>query len=135
MATWQADFYLIPSGPWLNDYRARLDAMAPRGSTWSSEIESWGPEDGNRVDVYLVDGKPSDGLLRLDLRNWDLAFITGLLALLKEQGFGLEDPSGRWVEPVLGDVALSARGSAAFRFVENPDQFFRRLELGGLEDA
>jgi hypothetical protein len=135
MAIWQADFFLIPSGAWLPDYRARLDHLAPRGRSWSAEIETWGAEDGNRLDVYLVNGAPSDGLLRLDLRNWDPAFTAGVLALLKAQRFTLEDGSGRLIEPVLGDVALAARGSPAFRFVEDPERFFRRLELGGLEDA
>jgi hypothetical protein len=135
MATWQADFYLIPSGPWLSDYQARLDAIAPRGRSWSREIETWGPEDGNRLDVHLRAGTPIDGLLRLDMRTWDPSFTSGVLDLLKEQRFGLEDAAGRWVEPVLGEVALAARGSAAFRFVEDPEGFLRRLELGGLEDA
>jgi hypothetical protein len=135
MAVWQADFHLIPGGPWLADYRARLDALVPRGASWSPEIETWGAEDGNRLDVYLFEGAPSDGLLRLDLRNWDQAFTVGVLALLKQQEFGLEDTSGRWIEPVLGDVALAARGSPAFRFVEDPERFLRRLELGGLEDV
>jgi hypothetical protein len=135
MAVWQSDFYIIPTGHWLPDYRERLDTLAPRGSSWSQAIETWGTEDGNRVDVYLVDGIPSDGVVRLDLRNWDEAFTAGVLALLHEQRFGLEDPTGRWVEPVLGEVALSARGSPAFRFVEDPEQFLRRLRLGGLDDA
>jgi hypothetical protein len=135
MATWQADFYLIPTGPWLPDYHVLLDALAPRGPSWSSEIETWGQDDGNRFDVHIERGQPTDGLLRLDMRKWDPLFTAGVLALLKQQGFGLEDERGNWVEPVLGDVALAARGSPAFRFVEDPERFFRRLELGGLEDA
>jgi hypothetical protein len=69
------------------------------------------------------------------MRKWDTAFISGVLSVLKEQRFGLEDEAGNWVEPLVGEVALAARGSPAFRFVEDPERFFRRLRLGGLEDA
>jgi len=40
--------------------------------------------------------------------------------------------------PVTGDpteLALALRGSPAFRFVEDPDAFLRRVTIGGHEDA
>jgi hypothetical protein len=135
VATWQADFSLVISRPWPPDYAGRLDAVALRCRQLLPSTTTWGSEDGNRLDVFVKDGRPSEGLLRLDLRDWDAGFATSILALLREWSCGLVGPGERRVEPVLGDVALAARGSPAFRFVQDTEAFFRRLQLGGIEDV
>jgi hypothetical protein len=135
MALWQASFAVIPGGPYPADYRAQLDAIAPPYMSWSSEIVAWGEENGHRLELYLEGGVPSDGLLRIDLRQANLGFLPAVLDWLREWRFGLEDGEGRWIEPVLGDVAVALRGSRAFRFVENPERYFNRLSAGRLDDA
>jgi hypothetical protein len=135
VAVWQADFILVISRAWPLDYAARLDAVAARSRQLLPSTTTWGSDDGNRLDVYTKNERPADGLLRLDLRAWGQQFVEAVLGLLREWSCGLEDPGGRPVEPVLGEVALAAGGSPAFRFVEDPEAFFRRVRLGGLEDA
>jgi len=39
------------------DFRANLDRLAPRLSSWSSQLQLWGSEDGDRVDVFLEGGR------------------------------------------------------------------------------
>ncbi len=135
MATWQAGFAIIPTGRFPAEYRDRLDAIAPRYTSWSSDILAWGVEDGDRVEIYHENGQPVDGSIRIDLREPDARFIRAILEFVRSAGFGLEDELGRWIEPVEGEFMLALRGSRAYRFVENPELFFRRLELGGLDDA
>jgi len=135
MAAWQASYAIIPAGPFPADYRAQLDSMLPRSKSWSGELELWGQEDGNCVHVHLERGQPTDGVLRVDLRSVDSDFIRHILDFLSSMKFGLEDTAGNWVDPNLGEFTLALKRSSAYRFVENPDQFFRRLIAGGLEDA
>ena len=135
MAAWQADFAIIPAGAWPTDYRERLDAVATRNRSWHADLETWGVEDGNRVDVHLERGAPVDGRLRVDLRRWDPAFIRDVLALMSAAALTLTDEAGARVEPNVGELALALRRSAAFRFVDDPEQLLRRLQRGGLADA
>lgn len=135
MAAWQVSFAIIPSRTYVAGYQRRLDAVAPRAPSWSNEIQIWGTEDGNRIDIYLENGAPHDGLLRVDLRDPDPAFIRGTLAFLTASGCALESEDGRSVEPNAGEFLLALRGSRAFRFVEDPGRYLNRLRAGGLEDV
>ena len=135
MAAWQAAFDIIPSGPFPADYRERLDAVASRFVSWNSNILAWGAQDSNCVEIYHESGQPTDGLLRIDLRDPDSVFIEVILRFLQASGFGLEDEQGRRVEPVPSEFALALGGSRAFRFVEDPELYLRRLQLGGLKDV
>lgn len=135
MATWQAGFAIIPTGPFPVEYRERLDAIAPRYASWSPDILAWGAEDGHRLEICHENAQPVDGSIRIDLREPDTRFVRAILEFVRFAGFGLEDELGRWVEPVEGEFMLALRGSRAYRFVENPELFFRRLTLGGLDDV
>ena len=135
MAAWQCDFEFRSTRPWPTDYRARLDQIAPRGASWSAGLETWGADDGDRIDVWLRDGGPQDGLMRLDVRNLDPNFIGGALEVLEDLGAEIRDSAGAVIEPNLAQVMLAVRRSAAFRFVADPEDYLRRLERGGLSDA
>ena len=135
MAVWQADFSVRVNRPLPDGYDTSLDSIAPRSHQLWPGNATWGSQDGNRLDLHLEDGQPTEGLLRLDLRAWDPVFVEGMLGLLLRWGTTLVGPQGQTVEPVLGEVALAVRGSPAFRFVESPEHFLRRLRFGGLEDA
>jgi len=55
MAAWQADFELRSDDtPLLPDYRARLSGLLSAGRPWAPELEMWGEEDGNRIDVWTA---------------------------------------------------------------------------------
>ena len=135
MAIWQADFPIQVTRALPPDFRARLCEILPVSRPLFDDMETWGAEDGTRVDLYFDRGKPNEGLLRLDLRAWDPVLAGEILARLRQWGCNLLARSGAPLEPVLGDVALAARCMPAFRFVEDPERFFRRLQAGGLEDA
>ena len=136
MAAWQADFFLAPaSGALSAEYRTRLGAVLPRGSSWSDAIEQWGTEDGHRIDVSHEDDGTVEVFARFDMRAPDPALWERFLQFVQAEGLLMRDGFGRSVAPVLGEFALALRGSPAFRFVEDPEAFLRRLRLGGVEDV
>ena len=58
MATWQADFhFVIDASDLPADYRERFSAVLPLGQSWSNEIEQWGSEDSDRIDVFKKAGR------------------------------------------------------------------------------
>ena len=135
MATWQATFQLVPTRGFPADYRDTLDQIAPRLRSWSRDIEWWGSEDGDRIDVLLERGWPIEGLIRIDLRGPSAEFIEAVLRFAADDGFRLLDEYRREIEPVVSEFMLALRGSRAFRFVEDPIRYLNRLRAGGLEDA
>ena len=131
MATWQADFRLLPTDGWPSDYRDQLNRFLPPATTWTPSIEMWGVEDGNRIDVVLEDGQPVEGLARVDLRDWSLSFIIGLTEFARQAKLRIETESGVPLEPSRAAVAMALRTSPAFRFVDDPVHFLDQLAGGG----
>ena len=135
MAAWQATFEFVPTRGFPADYRTQLARLAPHTASWSADLEWWGTEDGNRVDVWSEGGRPVEGLVRIDLRAPDAAFVAGVVAFAAGAGFRLRTAGGAEFEASPGEVALALRGSQAFRFVEDPERYLNRLRVGGLDDA
>lgn len=134
MATWQADFELLPPPAGMPEtFRAHLARLLPPGRSWHEELEVWGSDDGHRLDVWRggVDGISA----RIDIRAADVQFLERFLEVVRALGCELRNESDQPVAPVLGEFALALRGSPAFRFVQDPELYLRRLQLGGLEDA
>jgi len=138
MAAWQADFDLRPdNAPLPADFRERLDALLPRAKSWSPELEMWGSESGNRIDIWPTrDSSGGEAMLRFDLREYDPRWGAQVLAVVHGIGRALWPV---WSDgPVIrdaGELTFALRGSPAFRFVEDPEAFLRRVSLGGREDA
>jgi hypothetical protein len=138
MAAWQADFELRPDeAPLPPDYRTRLDALLPPARSWAPGLEMWGEEDGNRIDVWPAAGaNGGEAMLRIDLRAYDPDWGARALDTIRALGRDLW-PVWRDEAPISdpAELALVLSGSPAFRFVENPDAFLRRVRIGGHEDA
>ena len=135
MATWQADFALEPDLRALPpDFRERLDQLLPRGQPWSEAQETWGQEDGTRIDVWHDPRGATEVVLRVDLRNLDPEWLERVLAFTRAIGRRVQTLDGRVVGD-LGEFTLVLRGSPAWRFVQDPQAHLRRVRLGGHEDA
>lgn len=145
MAVWQWDLWLVPKArilerfesipqyldekwfeslDWWNGYEVRieplLDSFLPRLSE-----SAWGAADGT---VVRLSGE-NDGaeiFIRLDLHQPDPDFIRSLVDFAKENSlvfFTLE--SNLFIEPELQKFLCEARKSRAFRFLDDPEGFFR----------
>jgi hypothetical protein len=135
VAEWQATFQLVPTRGFPGEYRAWLDQIVPRIRSWSRDVECWGSEDGNRIDVLLERGWPIEGLILVDLRDPNAEFIVGVLGVVTDGGFRLLDEHAREVRPTVREFALALRGSRAFRLIEDPVRYLSRSRAAGLEDA
>jgi hypothetical protein len=70
VAAWQADFYVVLSADGLPpDYQKRLADVLPVGTSWPGGPETWGTEEGDRVDVDTLDFPP-EVFARFDMRVW-----------------------------------------------------------------
>ncbi|HET7457847.1 MAG TPA: hypothetical protein VFJ74_09340 [Gemmatimonadaceae bacterium] len=157
MALWQTDFFVVPkralaAAPapltadaldaaswWAGaalpaDYRERLDAAAPRVASSSPEIEAWGADDGNRVEVWREQGRVARVRARVDVRRLDAKFAAGLLTFVRAADAVLVRADGRVTEPTAGGFGLALRGSAAWRFVQDPRGALDRLRAEPLDD-
>ena len=142
MADWQVEFSIVPrralaaggaaplrspadAGPWgvaalPADYRGKLAAVAPPAASASGDMQSWGPEDGNRIDVTYVDGRATKVSARVDVRRLDAKFGAMLLQFARTADAVLVRSDGLVVQPLVGAFAAALRSSAAWRFANDP---------------
>ena len=148
MAAWQVEFYIIPRRalvshgpldssdldrtPWWTthglpaDYQKRLSAVASAGPSWSAELQTWGSQDGNRVDVWSEDGRVSAVMARVDVRRLDSRFGAALLHFVRTAQAVLVRTDGLVVEPQIATYTAALRTSDAWKFASDPAASFGR---------
>ena len=146
MAAWQVDFSIIPrralaaaraakrvpaaDDEWWaadalpSDYQGKLAAVASPVASASATRQSWGPDDGNRVDVWSVDGRVTMVTARVDVRRLDSKFGAMLLQFVRTANAVLVRGDGLVVEPLVGAFAAALRSSDAWRFANDPASHF-----------
>lgn len=145
MAVWQVDFAIVPRRalaaqprvglPQLMDtdwwsterlpsgYAQQLAAIAPPGSSRTTELQTWGEQDGNRVDVWSENGKPVRMTARVDVRRPDARFGAMLLQFARVADAVLIRRDGLVVEPTAGAFGAALRSSEAWRYASDPAAF------------
>ena len=145
MAVWQVEFALVPRRAlaakppvavsqiagtdwWSNErlptgYSQQLAAVAPPGSSWAAEVQTWGHDDGNRVDVWSENGRPVRMTARVDVRRLDARFGAMLLQFARTAGAVLVRRDGLVVEPLVGAFGAALRSSPAWQYVTDPAAF------------
>jgi hypothetical protein len=94
--------------------------VLPPGKSWTSEIEMWGAEDGDRIEVVVDPGSPPVLLARFDLRQWKPALYDAFLSLVEHLGGRLERAEEGTEVQLSTDAFLQAlRDSRAARFVND----------------
>lgn len=142
MAAWQVTFTIVPrralarvgSVPlsrvidenWWSEerlplgYSQQLSAVAPAGTSWTTDLQTWGEEDGNRVDVWFENGRAVRMLARVDVRRLDAKFGAMLLQFARVADAVLIRNDGLVVEPLVGAFGAALRTSAAWQFAKDP---------------
>ena len=129
MAVWQADFEVVLSPDGLPaDYRQRLSQMLPPGQSWHTDLDVWGVEDGDRVNVLMGGPEPPEVVARFDLRAWNpelyqrfLHFVESINASVRNAETGDAVPLS--VEQFTGAL----QQSRAARFVRDPRAYLESL--------
>ena len=146
MAVWQVEFAIVPrralaakprvARPQVMDtdwwsterlpaaYAQQLAAIASPGSSGTAELQTWGEEDGNRVDVWSENGKATRMIARVDVRRLNTRFSAMLLQFARVAGAVLVRRDGLVVEPVVGGFGAALRSSEAWRYATDPAAYF-----------
>ena len=145
MAVWQVDFHIVPlralataaqpltpatldDAQWWKranfprDYKARLGGVAVLGKSPRAELERWGEEDGNRIDVWSADGEVSTVTARVDVRRLDSKFGAALLAFVRAIGAVLVRQDGLVVQPTINAYSGALRSSTAWRYASDRER-------------
>ena len=146
MAVWQVEFAIVPRRAlattprvaipqvmdtdwWRSErlpagYSQQLAAFAAPGSSPATERQTWGVEDGNRIDVWSENGKPTRMTARVDVRRLDSKFGAMLLQFAKVAGAVLVRRDGLVVEPLVGAFGAALRTSRAWQYASDPAKYF-----------
>jgi hypothetical protein len=158
MAVWQVDFVIVPRrafarNPRLSvqelldtdwwsaerlpdEFSQRLTAIAPAGKSSTPELQTWGQEDGNRIDVWFENGRATSMTARVDVRRLDAKFGAMLLQFARVANAVLVRSDGLVVEPLVGAFGAALRSSPAWQYVSDPAAFLSSLrELDDDEDS
>ena len=142
MAVWQVEFAIVPrralaakprvARPQVMDtdwwsterlpaaYAQQLAAIASPGSSGTAELQTWGEEDGNRVDVWSENGKATRMIARVDVRRLNTRFSAMLLQFARVAGAVLVRRDGLVVEPLVGAFGTALRTSEAWQYATDP---------------
>jgi hypothetical protein len=155
MAAWQFDFRLLPRmgvtrvhgavpisiGRGIDDFstywaetvissrlRDQISKVVPCLESWSSRVERWGSEDGDRIDLVFVEGKIVDFFVRADTRNLSFKFLKGVLNIARHHDWLVVTSDRRVTTPELARLLAAIQTSNAFQFVIDPAKFFALLK-------
>jgi hypothetical protein len=138
MAPWQVEFHVVPrralsspdapgSSPradahsWTShalptDYQRRLGGITPPSDASPSDVQSWGPADGNRIEIRSESGRARDVRALVDVRRLDAKFGAMLIQFVRTADAVLVRSDGLVVEPQIAAYAAALRSSEAWRF-------------------
>jgi hypothetical protein len=147
MATWQFDVYLVPrskletvlgeiperispaqfdSTTWWDDaalppgYTQLLSSFLSEQRSWSTELRTWGAEDGNRIDVGYTGTALSDVRVRFDLRHVDIGFVEAVVRLAQKADCWLVTEELEAIPPLTEKLFTEVMNSSARRFTVDP---------------
>jgi hypothetical protein len=83
-------------------------------------VQTWGEEDGNRIDLWLENGKPARMIARVDVRRLDSAFGAKLLQFARIADALLVRRDGLVIEPTVGAFGAALRSSDAWKYATDP---------------
>ena len=146
MAVWQVEFAIVPRRAFATNprvalaqvmdtdwwrverlpagYSQQIAAFASPGSSPAAEHQTWGVEDGNRIDVWSENGKATRMTARVDVRRLDSRFGAMLLQFAKVAGAVLVRRDGLVVEPLVGAFGAALRTSRAWQYATDPAAYF-----------
>lgn len=153
MATWQYSFRLVPKAvlegegilpsrlpeseaaslpiwpdsPALQLLRSRLDQVLGRGPAWHEDLEVWGEEQGNRIDVWTDSGSVAELIIRVDVRKDVRPFLAQVVRLAQWYRLVVLTEDHQIQAPSVEQLLLNVLRSDAFAFVEDPDAFLDGL--------
>jgi hypothetical protein len=155
MATWQYEIFLLPS--WTTDQRwispetyavtehfdftslweryerrkalrASLAVLLPPAQSWTPEIQMWGSDDGDRIEIVGEGDAISEIVVRLDVRTISNKFVHGIVDIAKEYDLTILTNDNHFIMPDYNGILNAIKTSGAARFVKDPIAFLTAIE-------
>jgi hypothetical protein len=108
----------LPAG-----YSQKLAAVAASGTSSTTELQTWGDEEGNRIDLWSESGTPVRMSARVDVRRLDAKFGAMLLQFARVADAVFIRRDGLVVEPLVGAFGAALRSSEAWQYAKDPAAF------------
>ncbi len=100
--------------------------LPPYDSQWARNLLSWGSDDGNRIEITVIENTIKDIQIRVDLRCLDPTFLRLLVGYAERNDllfFSIE--SQRFIEPHLPELMKEIENSRKAVFVRDSERFFK----------
>lgn len=105
----------LPSG-----HERQLSGIVRSGTSSTADLQTWGNEDSNRIDIWLENGKPARMTARVDVRRLDATFGAKLLQFARIADAVLVRHDGLVIEPSVGAFGAALRTSDAWKYATDP---------------
>lgn len=147
MANWQFSFYIVPKtnvsqvSPLSDDYysmvskkmdRSKVDFLKDMLITCEEKYEGvyyYGDEESNSVIAGMDGGYMGQLYVRFDLNNPSKKYIDAVLDFAKDNDMVLIGDFDVVFSPTINQLYTEIRKSDAFRFIRDPEGFFKTLEV------
>jgi hypothetical protein len=152
MAIWQWDVWIIPktevlklfstipefmdldwfeSVEWWNNVskiklKTTFESLLPNYDTpWAKNTQSWGSDEGDRIELRIEDEKIIDVVIRVDLRELNVNFLHSLVKFSEFNDFLFYSfESNKFIEPDSQKLLGEIKKSRKITFLQNPENFF-----------
>lgn len=110
------------------DYRERFALLLPPTDSWDEHLLWYGREDGDRIDIWLEDGRVDSVGVRIDCRKANALLVAGLLKVIQEWSCSMVEKRYRRVLPnTLQEFVAAIAASPSCRFMEDPAFWLPKL--------
>lgn len=103
-----------------------FDSLLPHyHAPWAKNTDSWGSDDGDRVELTSENGRISGVFIRIDLRDLDAKFLASLVQFAAANDYlfyTLE--SSKFIAPDLSNLVNQIFESRKMSFLNDPEAFF-----------
>lgn len=104
----------------LSDFMTSYDS-------WSKNLECWGEDDGDRVEVYYSDSIIDEWYIRFDMRTLNFLFCLKMVEVVKKYNGVFITSSGYVFPPAYKKLLNHMHRSDNYRFVQDPQRFLEEL--------
>jgi hypothetical protein len=105
-----------------------FDELLPRAKSWSKEIDIWGTDEGNRIDVHRQGASITSIFVRIDARHINHTFLMKFLEKCKNFNWLLVTQDKLVLSPSMIKLLEAIKKSHAFAFVSDPEEFLKNLK-------
>jgi hypothetical protein len=111
--------------------KSRIEAILPRGKSWSPSLTVWGSAEYNDIQLFEEGGCVESLNVRFDLRKPDMGLFKSIVDLAQDCGLAVVDMARKRNVSDLNALVRAAAESGAAHFVLDPVSFLDQVGTSG----